>query len=286
MKTPHDSQALRSYLDQLPLGDQARAQLFDMIWSDRDVLSGKTARQRLGILEHLSYRDFLKQYWQADEEVLKYLQTRTHDLWAVGIDAVPASETLGMPGLKAQRAALSSEHEEPYIYHFPDGNASIARLLVRRLIPGIAPGSTMEDIVLARFDYATNRSSRASGANSPQFDRGRCAQCRSGRGNRLCERRQGCARRGRRLRARLLSRHDSLHRLRDGRRAARSAARQCAGAAGLRERGGAQLATLAQARRGVPSTIPAAPMPPRWIFRSASTATNSPPIRPSRRACT
>jgi hypothetical protein len=48
---------------------------------------------------------------------------------------------------------LSSEHEEPYIYHFPDGNASIARLLVRRLIPGIAPGSTMEDIVLARFDY-------------------------------------------------------------------------------------------------------------------------------------
>lgn len=152
-EAPHDSRALRSYLDQLPLGDQARAQLFDMIWSDRDVLSGKTARQRLGILEHLSYRDFLKQYWQADEEVLKYLQTRTHDLWAVGIDAVPASETLGMPGLKAQRAALSSEHEEPYIYHFPDGNASIARLLVRRLIPGIAPGSTMEDIVLARFDY-------------------------------------------------------------------------------------------------------------------------------------
>jgi spermidine dehydrogenase len=152
-EAPHDSQALRSYLDQLPLGDQARAQLFDMIWSDRDVLAGKTARQRLGILEHLSYRDFLKQYWQADEEVLKYLQTRTHDLWAVGIDAVPASETLGMPGLKAQRAALSSEHEEPYIYHFPDGNASIARLLVRRLIPGIAPGSTMEDIVLARFDY-------------------------------------------------------------------------------------------------------------------------------------
>jgi spermidine dehydrogenase len=152
-EAPHDSQALRSYLDQLPLGDQARAQLFDMIWSDRDVLSGKTAQQRLGILEHLSYRDFLKQYWQADEEVLKYLQTRTHDLWAVGIDAVPASETLGMPGLKAQRAALSSEHEEPYIYHFPDGNASIARLLVRRLIPGIAPGGTMEDIVLARFDY-------------------------------------------------------------------------------------------------------------------------------------
>jgi spermidine dehydrogenase len=151
---PHDSQALRAYLDQFPLGSKARGQLFEMIWSDRDVLSGKTAQQRLAVLEHLSYRDFIKQYWDADDEVLKFLQTRTHELWAVGIDAVPASETLTLPGLKAQRAALEQEREEPYIYHFPDGNASIARMLVRRLIPGIAPGGTMEDIVLARFDYA------------------------------------------------------------------------------------------------------------------------------------
>jgi spermidine dehydrogenase len=153
-ENPHDSRALRAYLDQFPLAEKARAQLFEMIWSDRDVLSGKTPRQRQGILEHTSYRDFLKQYWDADDEVLKFLQTRTHELWAVGIDAVPASETLTLPGLKAQRAALGAEPEEPYIYHFPDGNASIARMLVRKLIPGIAPGSTMEDIVLARFDYA------------------------------------------------------------------------------------------------------------------------------------
>jgi spermidine dehydrogenase len=151
---PHDSQALHAYLDQFPLKESARAQLFDMFWSDRDVLAGKTPQQRRDVLEHTSYRDFLERYWDADEEVLKFLQTKTHELWAVGIDAVPASETLMLPGLKAQRAALGAEREEPYIYHFPDGNASIARMLVRRMIPGIAPGSTMEDIVLARFDYA------------------------------------------------------------------------------------------------------------------------------------
>ncbi len=33
-------------------------------------------------------------------------------------------------------------------------SASVPRLLVRALIPGIAPGSTMEDVVLAKFDYA------------------------------------------------------------------------------------------------------------------------------------
>ena len=153
-ENPHDSQALRAYLDQFPLGEKARAQLFEMYWSDRDVLSGKTQQQRLAVLEHMSYRDFIKQYWDADEEVLKFLQTRTHELWAVGIDAVPASETLTLPGLKAQRKALEQEPEEPYIYHFPDGNASIARMLVRRLIPGSASGGTMDDIVLAKFDYA------------------------------------------------------------------------------------------------------------------------------------
>ena len=44
--------------------------------------------------------------------------------------------------------------EEPYIYHFPDGNASIARLLVRSLIPAAMPGHSMEDVVTARADYS------------------------------------------------------------------------------------------------------------------------------------
>jgi spermidine dehydrogenase len=152
-ETPDDAAQLRDYVGEFPLSPHARAQLIDMVWSDRDVLPGLPKAERLALLEHISYRDFLLRYWQADAEVIKFLQTRTHDLWAVGIDAVPASETLGMPGLKAQKKALAPEAEEPYIYHFPDGNAAIARLLVRRLIPGSAPGSTMDDIVLARFDY-------------------------------------------------------------------------------------------------------------------------------------
>ncbi len=150
---PRDGAQLRDYIDAFPLSPAARAQLLDMYQSNRDVLAGKTAAERRAILEHTSYREFLKRYWDADDDLLKFLQTRTHDLWAIGIDALPASETLGLPGLEAQSLALGAEAEEPYIYHFPDGNASIARMLVRRLIPGIAPGSTMDDIVLARFDY-------------------------------------------------------------------------------------------------------------------------------------
>jgi len=153
-ENPPDAASLRAYFEQFPVSAAARAQLFELCWSDRDVLAGRTPAQRQEILEHISYSDFLKRYWNADPDVLKFLQTRTHDLWAIGIDALPPSELLNMPGLKAQRAVLGGEKDEPYIYHFPDGNASIARMLVRRLIPGIAAGSGMEDIVLARFDYS------------------------------------------------------------------------------------------------------------------------------------
>ena len=48
------------------------------------------------------------------------------------------------------------EKEEPYIFHFPDGNATIARLLVRALIPGARcqRQRTMDDVVTARADYS------------------------------------------------------------------------------------------------------------------------------------
>ena len=154
----NDVAPLRQYIDQMPLNDRAKSQLADMFMSDRDVLKGATMQKRQTVLKHTSYRDFLKKYWDADEDVLKLLQKRTHGLWAIGIDAVPVSEALNLPGLKAQRKILAAaglaEEDEPYIYHFPDGNASIARMLVRQLIPGIAPGTTMEDIVRARFDYS------------------------------------------------------------------------------------------------------------------------------------
>ena len=38
--------------------------------------------------------------------------------------------------------------------HFPDGNATLTRLIVRGLLPDAVPGSTQEDVGTARVDYA------------------------------------------------------------------------------------------------------------------------------------
>ena len=37
---------------------------------------------------------------------------------------------------------------------FPDGNATIARLLVRNLIPAAVPGDSVADVITARVNYA------------------------------------------------------------------------------------------------------------------------------------
>ncbi len=80
--------------------------------------------------------------------------------WCVGMEEVPALSVSsyddggGMPGLRYTMPRVGSRGDEPYIFHFPDGNASVARLLVRSLLPEAVPGSTMEDVVTAKVDYA------------------------------------------------------------------------------------------------------------------------------------
>ncbi len=126
-----------------------------------DYLPGLTPADKRRKLRKISYAEFLLQYVKVDPEVLKVFQTAPHGLYAVGIDAVSAEDCYGMsyPGFKgmkleSRKHAGGGEQEEPYIFHFPDGNASIARLLVRSLIPDAVPGSTMEDVVTARINYA------------------------------------------------------------------------------------------------------------------------------------
>ena len=118
-----------------------------------DIPEGEQERY----LRRLSYRDFLERHiGVTDPEVFAVYQGLTADSTA----SIEASSALGvmsyngLPGLQATAIANYNDDAEPYIFHFPDGNASIARLLVRRMIPRSAAGTTMDDIVLANFDYS------------------------------------------------------------------------------------------------------------------------------------
>jgi spermidine dehydrogenase len=50
-------------------------------------------------------------------------------------------------------ARRSLTDSDPYIFHFPDGNAGIARALVRAMIPAALPGRGMASLVMTPVDY-------------------------------------------------------------------------------------------------------------------------------------
>jgi len=142
-------------IDQLPLSAAGRAEL-QRLYADADnYLEGKTPEESRAILESHSWRDYLRTYGGFGDEVLAYVQKLPQSYWAIGADALPAwmAQLSGYPGFAAKGGEESGALENRGFF-FPDGNASVARLLARRLVPEAAPGHTMEDIVSARFDYS------------------------------------------------------------------------------------------------------------------------------------
>jgi len=150
------------WLAKTPLSDDLRRDIARVYTARVDYLPGLSRGQKIAKLSKISYADFLTKICNVHPDALKFFQSYTHDLFAVGIDAVPAIQCylagddyggITYAGFRGMNLG-HEEKEEPYIFHFPDGNASIARLLVRTLIPGSIPGHTMEDIVTARADYS------------------------------------------------------------------------------------------------------------------------------------
>jgi len=150
------------FLSQTPLSDVARRDIARLYSEKVDYLPGLSQEQKRARLLKISYADYLTQICKVHPETLPFFQTYPHDLSTVGIDAVAALvcyeegddyHSFTYPGFDGLDLGPREKHE-PYIFHFPDGNASIARLLVRSLVPGSIPGHSMEDVVTARADYS------------------------------------------------------------------------------------------------------------------------------------
>jgi spermidine dehydrogenase len=155
------------FLAGTPLMKEVQADIARIQEAKIDYMPGLSSAEKKDRLSRMSYRDFLLNVIKANPGVIPFYQTRTHGEWGAGIDAEPALDcwALGLPGFQGMRldpgaaphmsyTAAGYANGGSYHFHFPDGNASIARLLVRNLIPAAVPGRTAEDVVTARVDYA------------------------------------------------------------------------------------------------------------------------------------
>jgi len=159
--------ALEMFLKEAPLSEQAKADYTRLLTEKKDYLLGLTSDEKKARLSRMSYNSFLTDLVRVSPDLVKLFQNMPQPLFGVGFDAVAAQDAWGLgapgfggmnldptPGKGMNRDAVPNDEADKYFFHFPDGNASIARLLVRKLIPEAIPGESATDVVLARANYA------------------------------------------------------------------------------------------------------------------------------------
>ena len=158
----------KEFLAHAPLSASARETIVQIQEGKVDYLPGLTSDDKKQRLSGISYEAFLRDLVHAEPAVLRFYHSQTMGEWGIGTDAVSALDCwgFGFPGFQGMNLAKGSIRRMGYTpsgyedtggsykLHFPDGNATIARLLVRNLIPSAMPGNSVEDVVTARVNYA------------------------------------------------------------------------------------------------------------------------------------
>ncbi len=139
--------------EQAPLSSKGKEQLLRVL--NGGLHSIAVPKEKLADYIYAeSYFDYLKNTLGVDDPgVLRMARHSALDWGSGGTDtmSIGAAKSCGAMGF-APKAVY--DEDNPYIYHFPDGNAGVARALVKKMIPDVGKGNNAEELVLSTFNYA------------------------------------------------------------------------------------------------------------------------------------
>ena len=137
---------------QAPLSGRGKEQLLRVLNGGLHTLR-VPKRELLSYIDSHSYFDYLKNTLGVDDPGVLRMARHSGLDWAnTGTDlmSIGAAKRCGALGFAPVPVY---DEDNPYIHHFPDGNAGVARAIVKKLIPDIAKGRDAEELVLAKFHY-------------------------------------------------------------------------------------------------------------------------------------
>ncbi|RAX56897.1 spermidine dehydrogenase [Helicobacter monodelphidis] len=158
----NNGRPMEDFINDFPFSKKDKNDLIALFKSEKDYLEGMSKKEKESYMSKTTYKEFLQNKVKLSEKAIKFFEGMTDDFLALGIDAVscddarisflPGFDKLGLDPIEGDELA---EMEEPYIYHCADGNATVARLLVKKLIPDVSKnGNDMDSITLEHFDYS------------------------------------------------------------------------------------------------------------------------------------
>ncbi|MFT4823120.1 MAG: spermidine dehydrogenase [Halioglobus sp.] len=137
---------------QAPLSARGKEQLLRVLNGGLHKIAVPAEQLQDYISTH-SYFDYLKTTLGVDDPgVLRMARNSGLD-WASASAELLSIEAAKVAGALGFEAVPVYDENNPYIHHFPDGNAGVARALVKKLIPSVAKGGNAEELILSKFDY-------------------------------------------------------------------------------------------------------------------------------------
>jgi spermidine dehydrogenase len=149
-----------AFFAQAPIPDAARRELVSLYTTRRDYLPGLHGEARAARLASMSWEQLLRGPMGLSDAAVRFCNLYATDLVGLGCDAVsalagwklgPGFAGMEGPGFVERNGVLAFGYEPTA--RFPDGNHTIARALLKRLIPAALGGdASIEGVFGAALD--------------------------------------------------------------------------------------------------------------------------------------